>query len=103
MKNIVLCDIDGTIANNDHRQHFLEGKKDWDGFFSELSNDLPIQKVIDKVIEEHSNGKEIVFVTGRPERHRSETEKWLKKYFKFPIKIFMRPDNNQKNIYFQYI
>ena len=31
-KKIVICDIDGTIANNDHRQHFLEGKKDWDGF-----------------------------------------------------------------------
>ena len=26
-KKIVICDIDGTIANNDHRQHFLEGKK----------------------------------------------------------------------------
>ena len=32
MANIILCDIDGTVANNDHRQHFLEGKKDWDGF-----------------------------------------------------------------------
>jgi len=35
-KKIVICDIDGTTANNDHRQHFLEGKKDWDGFFSSL-------------------------------------------------------------------
>tara|TARA_Y200000002_G_C22620649_1_gene638014 strand:+ start:1254 stop:1370 length:117 start_codon:yes stop_codon:yes gene_type:complete len=35
-KKIVICDIDGTIANNDHRQYFLEGKKDWDGFFSSL-------------------------------------------------------------------
>ena len=38
MKKIVICDIDGTIANNDHRQHYLEGKKDWEGFFSELES-----------------------------------------------------------------
>ena len=55
MKNIILCDIDGTVANNDHRQHFLEGKKDWDGFFSELVNDQPIQIIIDKVINNYDN------------------------------------------------
>ena len=42
MSKIVLCDIDGTVANNDHRQHYLEGKKDWDGFFSELINDTDV-------------------------------------------------------------
>ena len=45
MSKIVLCDIDGTIANNDHRQHYLEDKKDWDGFFAELINDAPIYKI----------------------------------------------------------
>jgi 2-hydroxy-3-keto-5-methylthiopentenyl-1-phosphate phosphatase len=49
-KKIVICDIDGTIANNDHRQHFLEGKKDWDGFFSSLSEDKPILKLSIKLI-----------------------------------------------------
>jgi hypothetical protein len=51
MKNIILCDIDGTVANNDHRQHFLEGKKDWDGFFDKLDEDEPIRPIINKVIE----------------------------------------------------
>lgn len=97
MKNIILCDIDGTIANNDHRQHFLEGKKDWDGFFSELVNDLPIQIIIDKVIQEQSNGKEIVFLTGRPERYRYSTTLWLKEYFDFEFKLLMRADNDQRN------
>ncbi len=26
-KKIVICDIDGTVANNDHRQHLLKGFK----------------------------------------------------------------------------
>ena len=97
MKNIILCDIDGTIANNDHRQHFLEGKKDWDGFFSELVNDLPIQIIIDKVIQEQANGKEIVFLTGRPERYRYSTTLWLKEYFNFEFKLLMRKDGDRRN------
>ena len=97
MKNIILCDIDGTIANNDHRQHFLEGKKDWDGFFSELINDLPIHSIIEMVNKEHNNGKEIIFLTGRPERYRYSTTLWLKEYFNFELKILMRKDNDQNN------
>ena len=61
MKNIILCDIDGTVANNDHRQHFLEGKKDWDGFFDKLDEDEPIRPIINKVIENNKSGKKIIF------------------------------------------
>lgn len=97
MKKIILCDIDGTIANNDHRQHFLEGKKDWDGFFSELIKDEPIFPIINKVIEEHEAGKDIIFLTGRPERYRYSTLLWLKEYFQFEFKLLMRMDNDQRN------
>ena len=97
MRKIILCDIDGTIANNDHRQHFLEGKKDWDGFFSELINDKPIFPIINKVIEEHNTGKDIVFLTGRPEKYRSVTTEWLKKYFDFEIRLLMRKKNDRRN------
>ena len=97
MKNIILCDIDGTVANNDHRQHFLEGKKDWDGFFNALDKDQPIYPIIDKVIEENKSGKEIIFLTGRPERYKDLTKTWLKKYFTFDIRILMRGDNDQRN------
>ena len=97
MKDIILCDIDGTVANNDHRQHFLDGKKDWDGFFSELLNDVPIMPIINLVNEEHFSGKEIVFLTGRPERYRYSTTLWLKEYFDFEFRLLMRQDNDQRN------
>ena len=97
MSNIILCDIDGTIANNDHRQHYLEGKKDWDGFFSELVNDLPIYEIIDQIIEEQSKGREIIFLTGRPERYRYSCTLWLKEYFDFDFKLLMRKDNDQRH------
>ena len=97
MKNIILCDIDGTVANNDHRQHFLEGKKDWDGFFEALDKDEPIYPIINKVIAENKSGREVIFLTGRPERYRETTKIWLEKYFDFKLNILMRKDNDQRN------
>ena len=97
MKKIILCDIDGTIANNDHRQHFLEGKKDWDGFFSELINDEPIIEIIKKINAYHDAGKNIIFLTGRPERFRYSTTLWLKENFDFEFKLLMRKDSDYRN------
>ena len=97
MKKIILCDIDGTIANNDHRQHFLQGKKDWDGFFSELINDEPIDRIIKKINAYHDAGKNIIFLTGRPERFRYSTTLWLKENFEFEFKLLMRKDSDYRN------
>tara|TARA_B100001027_G_C16264015_1_gene330949 strand:- start:2649 stop:3077 length:429 start_codon:yes stop_codon:yes gene_type:complete len=97
MKKIILCDIDGTIADNDHRQHFLQGKKDWDGFFSELINDEPIIKIIKKINAYHDAGKNIIFLTGRPERYRYSTTLWLKENFDFEFKLLMRKDSDYRN------
>ena len=97
MKKIILCDIDGTIADNDHRQHFLQGKKDWDGFFSELINDEPIIKIIKKINAYHDAGKNIIFLTGRPERYRYSTTLWLKENFDFEFKLLMRKNSDYRN------
>ena len=96
-KKIVICDIDGTIANNDHRQHFLEGKKDWEGFFSELHKDKPIFEIIDKVNSLENEGYKIYFLTGRPEKYRIQTKDWLKKYFAFDLELLMRNNNDRRN------
>ena len=97
MSKIILCDIDGTVANNEHRQHFLKNKKDWKGFFDDMINDIPIHNVINKVIEEKNAGKEIVFITGRPESYRNVSMVWLSKYFSFNFGLLMREDKDQRN------
>lgn len=96
-KKIVICDIDGTIANNDHRQHFLEGKKDWEGFFSELHKDKPIFEIINKVNSLENEVHKIYFLTGRPEKYRIQTKDWLKKYFAFDLELLMRNNNDRRN------
>ena len=97
MNKIVLCDIDGTVANNDHRQHLLKSYKDWDKFFSQLSEDSPIFPIIEMINARFKDGMEIYFVTGRPERYRTETMSWLKKYFKYNFLLIMRKDNDLRN------
>ncbi|MDA9785635.1 hypothetical protein N9D45_04065 [Gammaproteobacteria bacterium] len=97
MSKIVLCDIDGTVANNDHRQHLLKEFKDWDLFFEAMKDDDPIIEIIALVNQDYINSNSIVFITGRPERYRAKTRKWLSRYFDFKIKILMRSDNDQRN------
>tara|TARA_B100000424_G_C22544998_1_gene310173 strand:- start:48 stop:482 length:435 start_codon:yes stop_codon:yes gene_type:complete len=92
----IICDIDGTIADNNHRQSLLNNNN-WDKFFLEMKNDLPIYPVINKVIDEFQDGKEIIFLTGRPSNYEKETNEWLKKYFTFEYKLVMRRENDRRN------
>ena len=40
---VALIDIDGVIADGDHRQHFLrQRRKDWQGFFRAAVDDPPL-------------------------------------------------------------
>ena len=93
----IICDIDGTIADNSHRQFLLKNNNNWDKFFLEMKNDLPIYPVINKVIDEFRDGKEIIFLTGRPSNYEKETNEWLKKYFTFEYKLVMRRENDRRN------
>ena len=96
-KKIVICDIDGTIADNNHRQHFLEGKKDWEAFFSSADQDKPIKNIIQEIISLHKKDHEIIFVSGRPDLYRTLTKKWLEKFFNFKINLYMRKNGDKRN------
>ena len=77
---MVICDIDGTVADLSHRLHFIEGSpKDWSGFFDAMPQDEPIQKVIN-LVRSLEASHEIVFVTGRPDSHVRQTMNWLEQY-----------------------
>ena len=78
---IVIFDIDGTIADANHRKHFIEGKpKNWNAFLSACEHDDPIPQTIEILRMLHDSGKIIVFFTGRSDKHRQETVRWLRRY-----------------------
>lgn len=110
-KPAVMFDLDGTIANIDHRKHFVEGRrhKDWGRFFETMGEDalhLWAKDLIDLLRLKY----EVIICSGRPEDYRDSTEQWLKKFEVRYSALFMRkkgdfrPDNIIKyELYQQYI
>ena len=86
-KKYVICDVDGTVADNNHRQHLLGKSRNWEAFFNEMENDQPIKNVLEMVKKKYENGFQIIFLTGRPEKYRSITKKWLEKYIYFEFDL----------------
>ena len=79
VKKVVIFDIDGTLADNNHRQCFVsDGRKEWEKFFSLMGDDVPVLSVIELCQVLFTSGNyEIHIFSGRPERYRRLTEQWL--------------------------
>jgi predicted secreted acid phosphatase len=81
MKFDVIVDLDGTLSNSEHRQHYMQGeKKNWPAFYSELVNDPPNFDILHLIKLLHKDGAEIIYCSGRPEEYRELTLAWLKKF-----------------------
>lgn len=100
-RNAIIVDIDGTIADVEHRRDLLgTGKrKNWAAFFNAMDKDtlnLPIAEIVLKM-EPHYD---IVYCSGRPENYRKVTQEWLEKYNlpKGPLLMRHRQDSRQDNI-----
>lgn len=87
----ILVDVDGTVALRGDR-----GPYDW----SRVGDDLPNQRVIDVARNLWRGGeREVVFVSGRDEVCRDETEDWLVRHipWSLPPTLFMRPKGDNRN------
>lgn len=96
--DVVIFDIDGTLANNAHRQHYLDSK-DWNGFFEAMDEDEPIDSVCRLAQSMGFAPVKLVFCTGRPEKYRQVTLDWLKKraeIFLLNENLMMRPDGDYR-------
>jgi hypothetical protein len=77
-KKDILCDIDGTLANPEHRLGLIATRpKNWKGFFDASINDPVYEDIAWLVRSLHNLGNNILIVTARPENNREITEKWL--------------------------
>ncbi|MYW15060.1 hypothetical protein GT039_05510 [Streptomyces sp. SID2955] len=74
---IAVFDLDNTLADTAHRQHFLEGRpRDWAGFFAAAPADPPLADGV-ALARASAVECEVVYLTGRPERCRRDTVDWL--------------------------
>ncbi len=84
MKDIVVVDLDGTLANIDHRLHFIKREKpDWDGFFKACVDDTPNDWCVE-LIEGMRCNAEVLIVSARSRMVEKETKAWLGKVFNRP-------------------
>ena len=104
-REYIIFDIDGTLANIGHRLHHIRRNSlpfggeytnfviDWDAFNDDMVHDTlnrHIAAIYDNMCPpQHSRGS--IIVTGRPETHRKQTEKWLSDNLIIPDYLFMRP------------
>lgn len=81
---IVFMDVDGVVADINHRLHF-QREKDYDKFYSpeQLAKDTICLNggVLATLLSSGELDTQFVFVTGRPERTRDATEDWLSEHF----------------------
>jgi len=105
----VVCDLDGTLCNLDHRFHFVKpdshggiGKKNWKDFFANMYLDTP-NLWCAELVQGMAKNHVIVYASGRPDSFGGETAEWLGKYGMldpavFPTKphLYMRPRSDHR-------
>lgn len=100
MKNIIIVDIDGTIAKvGDRLKYLQQEKKDWDSFYEHCDEDEPIKDIIELIELMQIHEYNIVFCTGRRESVRKKTEDWLSKnvWWVREYKLLMRKDKDWRH------
>ena len=91
-----VLDIDGVLADVRHRLHHLDSRpKNWDAFFAAAPSDPLLVEGLEVALDLASKN-EIVYLTGRPERCRADTQAWLDKYG-FPHgRLIMRRNHDRR-------
>ncbi|MFE2385039.1 phosphatase domain-containing protein [Streptomyces misionensis] len=93
---IAVFDLDNTLADTAHRQHFLRTRpKDWDGFFAAAPADPPLAEGVALAVRS-ARDCEIVYLTGRPERYRQDTLDWLAAHGLPEGDLHMRGDTDRR-------
>ena len=94
-KDIVICDLDGTLALDHHRNHHLQKTpRDWNTYFSLCEKDEP-NHVIIQLIQILAFHKTVYIFTGRRNDYRAETVRWLADHRVPYHYLQMRPVDNR--------
>jgi len=95
MANIVACDIDHTLSDAWWRDGMI-GVKTWDEYHDAQSDDFPIKETIELLKALDKSGYLIVGLTARPEKWRSQTNKWLMDNYVPMVHLLMRPEGDHR-------
>jgi hypothetical protein len=91
---LAVIDVDGVVADVRHRLRFLRAG-DWEGFFAAAEGDPPLGDGVALVLDLARN-HDVVWLTGRPERSRQVTRRWLREQHLPVGELRMRPDADRR-------
>lgn len=102
----IILDLDGTVADCRHRQHFAQAGE-WDDFHKRCEHDATFSAVADLVRTLNNTTTtgagidadviEFVALTGRTEDYRKQTIDWLQNHDLFVDHLLMRQSNDFKS------
>ena len=95
-KQTIVFDVDGTIADVEHRRTFVTQKPaDWKSFKEFTVYDTPVQWVCDIAKRYIAQGDDVMFFSARNEAQRGITEEQISRWVGDGHKgIFLRPDGD---------
>jgi FMN phosphatase YigB (HAD superfamily) len=97
-EEIVIFDIDGTLADVSERIHHLQkNPKNWKAFFRGMAQDRAIRSMVRLCNILHQTDVRIVLCSGRSEEHRTETVQWLEKQNVKYHELRLRPDGDRRS------
>ncbi len=93
MKNVIF-DLDGTLADIEHRRHHVvKPNRNWKAFYEECINDEPKTEII-KLCNILHRTHFIRIWSGRSTAVMGQTKEWLKKYKVKYNELLMRPEGD---------
>ena len=96
----IIFDIDGTLANVEHRRHFVEQpKKDWKSYNAAMHLDTPCDPIVRMAGFLATGGARVILARGREEVYRGATTAWLSACSAtlFAAPLFMRPAKDYRS------
>ena len=93
---LAVFDVDGVLADVTHRLHHLQARPQrWERFFQTADRDPLLAEGAERLraaLVDH----DVVYLTGRPERTRRLTERWLRHHHLPTGPLLMRPDDDHR-------
>jgi len=96
----IVFDLDGTLALNEHRQHFVDrpvGEKDWKSFFAACDKDEPCRPLVALAYGLYYGGMDVVEIwSGRSAEVNDKTAAWLDRYALAAVPRRMRAEGDHR-------
>jgi putative acid phosphatase of HAD superfamily subfamily IIIB len=97
-EEIVIFDIDGTLADVSERIHHVKKKpKNWNAFFQGMAQDKAIHSMVRLCNTLYESGIRILLCSGRNEEHRPQTVQWLAQQGVNYHELILRRDGDMRS------